>query len=462
MGRRGSVGSRLLQLQAAGLGQAGEQDAAQDGRGADQDGGAREAVQGVGEQAERDQAGHRAEDPGGDQPAGGGGPGGGREQLGAEGAERRGVGRGDQDGQQVAGGDRGPRPVVGEHAGQGDQRLGAGGGDPAAQPVGGPAPEQQPDQADRGRGQDHGGGGGAGHPEGVLGVDEQEGVHRAGDEGDREGQDGQQPQPGAQVGPDPAQDGRSGGGQARVLGGPEPLVAVGLLQPAGEQGRGRQGDEGEGEQAAEPQPVAGHPPDQRGQAGADAVAGGQQADRLGPVAAVGLLGGDHAGDGVGGREHRPAQGEQGHEPPVAGAQGGQGGDGQAAGHAGQQQPPAAVAVGQGGQGQAGQRGQADDGQADPQGGAGEPDPGHHRGAVAGLAEGVGHVAEGGGGAELGEAGGHGGRGHGQDRRVAPAMQPDPAAGGGVRPGVARWRRPGRAGRGHVPDRPGGRLAIKAL
>ena len=188
--------------------------------------------------------------------------------------------------------------------------------------------------------------------------------------------------------------------------------------------------------------------------GADAVPGRHQGDRLGPVAGLGLLGRHHHGDGVGGRQHRPAEREQGHEPPVAGAQGGQGGDGQAAGHAAEQHPAAAVAVGQGGQRQAGQGRQAHDGQPDPQGGAGQPDPGHHRGAVAGLAEGPGHVAKGGGGPELGEAGGHGGRGHGQDGRMVPAVQPDAAGGGGVGAGVARRRRPRRPGRGHVAGRPG--------
>jgi hypothetical protein len=96
-----------------------------------------------------------------------------------------------------------------------------------------------------------------------------------------------------------AEDGRPGGGQLRVLGGPEALVAVGLLEAAGEQrGRG-QGGQGEGEQAPEPQPLPRHPPGQGGQAGADAVAGRHQGDRLGPVAGLGLFGGDHHGDGVG-------------------------------------------------------------------------------------------------------------------------------------------------------------------
>src|SRR5215211_4493423 len=45
---RRSVGGRLLQLQAAGLGQAGEQHTGQDDGRADQHGGGREAVQGVG------------------------------------------------------------------------------------------------------------------------------------------------------------------------------------------------------------------------------------------------------------------------------------------------------------------------------------------------------------------------------------------------------------------------------
>jgi hypothetical protein len=35
---------------------------------------------------------------------------------------------------------------------------------------------------------------------------------------------------------------------------------------------------------------------------------------------------------------------------------------------------------------------------------------------------MGHVPEGGGGAELGEPGGDGGRAHGQDGRVPPAVQ----------------------------------------
>src|SRR4029453_4166760 len=98
--------------------------------------------------------------------------------------------------------------------------------------------DQQPGQAEGPGRQDHGGGGGAGHPQRVLGVDEQEGVHWPGDEGDREGEHGQQPQAGAQVGPDPPQDGGSGGGQLGVLGGPEPLEGGGVLRPARGNGGG--------------------------------------------------------------------------------------------------------------------------------------------------------------------------------------------------------------------------------
>src|SRR5918992_1461858 len=70
---------------------------------------------------------------------------------------------------------------------------------------------------------------------------------------------------GAEAGRDVAEDGGSDGRQLRVPGGAEALVAVWLLEAAGEQGHGGQGHEGEGEQAPEPEPVARHPADQRGQ-----------------------------------------------------------------------------------------------------------------------------------------------------------------------------------------------------
>ena len=123
---------------------------------------------------------------------------------------------------------------------------------------------------------------------------------------------------------------------------------------------------GQGEHAAEAQGGRGQAVEHRGQAGPDAVAGGDQGHGPGPLAAPRLLGRHHLGQGVGGTEERATQGEHGDEPPVPGAGRRRHGGGQADDHGHQQHPPPPEPVGQSGQRQCADRRQADDGQPDPE------------------------------------------------------------------------------------------------
>ncbi len=210
---------------------------------------------------------------------------------------------------------------------------------------------------------------------------------------------------------------------------PDPLEPVGLLEAPAEQRQRRQRDQRQPEQAPPAERGAGHPPHDRDEAGPATPGGRHQGDGLGPVAAAGLLGRDHPADGVRARQQRPAQGEQGHEPPVARAERGQGGDRQPERRAAQHHPPPADPVGQGGQGQAAQGGQPDDPEPDAEDRERQPDlRGDRRAGRRRLPERPGHVGEGGGRAELGEAGGRGQRPGGEDRRVVPAVEPQPPVG----------------------------------
>ena len=229
---------------------------------------------------------------------------------------------------------------------------------------------------------------------------------------------------------------------------PDPLEPVGLLEAPAEQRQRRQRDQHQPEQAAPAQRGAGHPPHDRDEAGSATPGGRHQGDGLGPVAASGLLSRDHPADRVRACQQRPTEGEQGHEPPVAGAERGQGGDRQPERRAAQHDPPPADPIGQGGQGQAAQRGQPDDPEPDAEDREGQPDLcGNRRAGRRRLPERPGHVGEGGGRAELGEAGGCGKRPGGKDRRVTPTVEPQSPAGargratrrGGVRgAGGPQW------------------------
>jgi hypothetical protein len=160
-------------------------------------------------------------------------------------------------------------------------------------------------------------------------------------------------------------------------GAPGTLESSGLLKPAAEQGHCRRRNHGEPEQPLPAQGVS-HPSYHGNEAGSGPPPGRNQRDGFGPIAAEGLLGRDYATDRAGARKQRPTEGEQCHEPPVAGAERRNGGDCQSKGCATQHDPPAAKAIGQPGQGQAAQGGQPDDPEANPQDGERQADLGGDR------------------------------------------------------------------------------------
>jgi len=143
----------------------------------------------------------------------------------------------------------------------------------------------------------------------------------------------------------------------------------------------------------------------------------------------GLLGHVDLGEAVSGAEQRPPAGEDGHEPPVGGAGGGQRGQRQPGPDRDEQHPPAAEAVGHADHQEAAERRQADDRQAEAEVGSrqarlvGERRAGRH------LAKALGHVAQRGHHPELAEPGGEGGDGRANHRPVGPAVELEAGCGG---------------------------------
>ena len=201
---------------------------------------------------------------------------------------------------------------------------------------------------------------------------------------------------------------------------------VRLLDPAPEQGQQGQGDQRQNEHAAEPERARRQAVHDGDDPGAGAVPCGDERHCLGPVSRGGLLRRGDLRQPVRGAEQRTAAGEDGHEPPVAGAGRGQRGHGQPRADRDEQQPPAAEAVGQASDGKRAQRRQAHDGQSDTQVGARQPGLVGEGCAVVHLAEPPGHVAEGGYDAELPEPRGEGGDSHTGHGPVVPAVQTQPA------------------------------------
>ena len=157
---------------------------------------------------------------------------------------------------------------------------------------------------------------------------------------------------------------------------------------------------------------------------------------VGALGRGGLLRRSHLGDGIGGRQERPAHGEDDHEPPVPRTGGRQRGDGESEAAGEQQHPAPTHPVGQAGNGQAAERGQSDDGQPQTHLGTREPGLIGDRGPVHHVAEVPGHVAERGGQAELTEAGGQGDDPEADHGAIGPTVEYQ-AVGGGPRAGGCR-------------------------
>ena len=276
----------------------------------------------------------------------------------------------------------------------------------------------------------------------VLGEEEDETVRRSGDERKGEGHRREQDQSAAKRRSHGTEDGhdvvggRAGDGEAVRFGG-----------PAADEWQQRQGNDGQEEQSSKPQGLRGQTVDDCGEPGADPVTGGHECEGLGPARRVGLFGGDHFGERVGGTEERSTTGEDHHEPPVTGTRRREHRSGESEPHRRDQHAVATESVGHRRQGQPAERRQPNDGESDAELRSRESGLVGQRGPVHQVAEGSRHAAQGRDHAELSESRGEGREDGAQDHAVIPLVQSRSAQRRGIgRPGHQRVRSDALTGR----------------